>query len=159
MQYITEDASGYLVKIPSEGIEKHFPSDDSNRAKALADAILYRHQVVRGGGLAQGIVEDRKSRSPYLPHSAPHNATSGGVSGVSGVVLEISSRGGQLLPRATFNCLYRDEDGAYRKKSFGIRKHGYVTAFRLALAERSKFLKSPTTGMSCSCLTNMPATA
>ena len=137
MQYITEDASGYLVKIPSQGIERHFPfHDNASRAKALADAILYRHQAVRDTDSAQGILDSRRSRSRYLPHSNP----SGGPSAVSGVVLEISNRGGHLLPRATFNCLYRDDEGQYRKKSFGIRKHGYVNAFRLALAERSKFL-------------------
>lgn len=139
MQNITEDATGYLVENRSLGIKKHFPYENhADRAKALADAILFRHQAVRGTVVAQEIQEDRKRRSPYLPHSN----SSGGPSAVSGVVLEISNRGGHLLPRATFNCLYRDDEGNYRKKSFGIRKHGYEAAFRLALAERSKFLKS-----------------
>jgi hypothetical protein len=137
MHYITEDATGYLVEAPSIGVRKHFPfHDEAGRASALAAAILYRHQNLRDTPHADAILESRKGKSSYLPH----RSSSGGPSSVSGVVLEIQSRGGSLLPRATFNALYRDEDGRYRKKSFGIRKHGYEAAFRLALAERSKFL-------------------
>ncbi len=63
MQSITEDATGYRVKNPSLGFERHFPfRDDAGRAKALADAI-----PVRGTEVSQGILEDRKSRSPYSP--------------------------------------------------------------------------------------------
>ena len=43
-------------------------------------------------------------------------------------------------PRAIFNCLYKDDEGQYRKKALGIRKYGQVNALRLALEERSKFL-------------------
>jgi len=119
MRYITEDATGYLVENLALGIKKHFPFEsDADRPKALADALTFRHSSM-GKETAQELEDDRRKRSPYLPHVS----SSGGPISVSGVVVEISDRGGSLLPRATFICLYRDEAGKYRKKSFGIRKH------------------------------------
>ena len=49
-------------------------------------------------------------------HTLPLCASSDGPIGVSGVILEISNRGGHLLPRAIFNCLYKDDEGQYRIK-------------------------------------------
>lgn len=136
MRYITEDATGYLVENLALGIKKHFPFEsDADRPKALADALTFRHSSM-GKETAQELEDDRRKRSPYLPHVS----SSGGPISVSGVVVEISDRGGSLLPRATFICLYRDEAGKYRKKSFGIRKHGFMGAFHMALTERAKYV-------------------
>lgn len=103
------------------------PLDGLRREEVLLAAIAVRDEYLASKGQLS------------LLQSIPHIKPIGRNNTLAGVTLNVAERSLGQQPSAYFRVTFKDENGEFQRKCFGIRKHGgYIAAFRKAVKFRLK---------------------
>lgn len=125
IRYIKEMPSGFQVVIPRFHFTKMVASSGRTREETLQLAIQARDSYLKERGQLS------------LLGSIPHVRPTGRNNPLAGVTLAVNERGIGQAPAAYFRVTYKNAEGKYKAKIFGLVTHGgYRKAFDAAIKFR-----------------------
>lgn len=125
MRFITKNQIGFDVRFSKLNICKYFSTAKLGQAGALKAAMAYRDEIVQKYNYVN---------PNYRTHKRARGTRHFGGGMVAGVYLQVYTKG--LAVFANFIADYKDGT-QFRKRSFSVRKYGYVGAFKKALEFRT----------------------